>query len=297
MREKIASGRERGAAKHRAPLDALVAKMYADYQAGMSFAGLGRKYHRDRRSCRELMTVRGYKLRPLTVRMADRLPNGQIKPDVPKTGAEITALIERETKLRVPVELKLEWRKWSWERRGDFIRRLRARLNTGKDRPETPFSANVDPFDYASPRAWEICNTANRGTDSRNAVVKMNISSQGVIWDGALWFWTWRTGYLRMGQWTPEAPRQLLNWAVWEKANGRKVPRKGYIVVFADGNPNNFAPENLLLKKRETELRENQAAALTRKSREQLTVLMKRSNRKGDETDANNEGIWKALHK
>lgn len=174
----------------------------------------------------------------------------------------------------MPAELKLEWRTWSLERRGWFITKLRAKLARLGDRRDLPFSSNVELFDYASPRAHEIAQRVNAGTDSRSARVKIDICSQGVIWRDRLWFWSHKVGY-QSGPWTPENGRPVLHKAIWEETHGRKVPRH-HVIRFIDGNPNNLAPENLHLATRNDIARENQAAALLRKSRERTAILLNR---------------------
>jgi hypothetical protein len=283
FKAKFAAARAKSVAVKRARLDPEIYRMHADYTKGMSLAAVGRKYGRHRGSVRELFESRGLAIRPPVMKIPPKYANGQIIPAKLITEKELTALIAREPKLRVPVELKLEWRKWSWERRGKFIARLRAKLNSPNDRPKTPFSSNVEPFDYSSARAQSICAQMNKGTDSRNARIKLDICSQGVIYDGKLWFWcrSKRIGY-QMGPWTPGEGRPCLHRVLWEKANGRKL-RADEVVRFIDGNWNNLVPENLTIATRNDLARENQAAGLTRKSREVVDVLLRRSQKGKDQ--------------
>jgi hypothetical protein len=283
FKAKFAAARAKSAAKRRARLDPEILRMHADYCTPMSLAAVGRKYGRNRRSVHELFIKRGLTVRPPAMKIPPKYANGQIIPAKPITEKELAALIARETKLRVPVELKLEWRKWSWERRGKFITRLRARLNSPNDRPLTPFSDNVEPFDYASSKAQAICLEMNRNTDSRTARIKLDVCSQGVIYEGKLWFWcrSKRIGY-QMGPWTPGEGRPCLHRVLWEKANGRKL-RADEVVRFIDGNWNNLVPENLTIATRNDLARENQAAGLTRKSREVVDVLLRRSQKGKDQ--------------
>ncbi len=46
----------------------LIDQMYAEYQAGATLAGLGKKSHRDRRSVREIFERRGLEVRPHALR-------------------------------------------------------------------------------------------------------------------------------------------------------------------------------------------------------------------------------------
>ena len=249
-----------------------VAAMYADYQRGMSLAALGRRYGKDRRSIAEVFSRRGYPLRPGTNPNAVRAGKGQFAPFTPLSPAEIDVLVDQAKKVRVPEPLKLEWRHWTMKRRGKFIARLRAKLNLPTERPGAPFSANVEPFDYTTPRAWELVAKMNAGRNSRDARIKLDISSQGVIWKERLWFWSHKVGY-QSGPWTPQGGRPALHRVIWEDYHGHPLP-KSCVVRFADGNPNNFEPENLQLQTRDDICRQNQAAALTRRSRELTSVLL-----------------------
>ena len=168
------------------------------------------------------------------------------------------------------------------ERRGEFIRRVRAKVRSPYDRPETPFSANVEPFDYTTPRARAIMDAMNAGRDSRHAKTKIDLRSQGVIWRGKLWFWCDQTGY-QIGLWTPGKGRPALHRVLWEEEHGRPVPGGG-VVRCADGNPNNLDPANLVLATRNEIARENQAAGLFRKSRAQMSALLERGERRKDHT-------------
>ena len=133
----------------------------------------------------------------------------------------------------------------------------------------------MEPFDYASPAAHKICAAMNEGRDSRSAAVKIDICSQGVIYQGKLWFWAHKVGY-ECGPWTPEGGRPSLHRRLWEEANGRKLPASSCI-IHLDGNRNNLAPENLGLISRNENCRRNQAAALAKKSRALTALLLNRS--------------------
>jgi len=198
---------------------------------------------------------------------------GQFMPDPPLTKPQINALIKSATKMIVPAALKNEWRDWPMWRRVEFIDRLRAKLKSPKDRPKKPFSSNVEPFDYGSPKAWKITNRMNAGCNSKNAKIKMNICSQGVIWNGTLWFWMQKVGYkIKGSQSTPAW--LLLHHVIWEQHHGQPVP-SGYVISFKDGNPNNLSPKNFYLRTRNDLARCNQAKGLARRSRELTTTLLK----------------------
>ena len=268
---------QRIAAKRRAHLDALVQQMYADYQQPMSLAAVGRKYGIDRRSVRENFERRGLTVRPSPCVETRHRDNGRWTPYVPFTDEQLEELIARTDRLHVPIELKLEWRKWSLERRGWFISRLREKLKLTTERPALPFSNNVEPFDYATPCAHDLVRRTNEGTDSRGARIKLDICSQGVIWSGRLWFWSHKVGY-QSGPWTPEHGRPSLHKTIWEEKHGRNLP-PGHVIRFADGNPNNLNPDNLVLATRNEVCRANQAEALMKKSRATTALLLDRAQR------------------
>lgn len=263
------------AAGHRARLDALVAEMHAAYTAGASLSEIGRRYKRNRSCIRELFVLRDLPVREPGYPLPARHANGCIIAAAPFSEAEIEAMIQAETKFRVPPALKREWRQWSHARRSDFVNRLRAKLALTTERPLGPFSANVTPFDYTTVAADAICAAMNVGTNSRTAKIKINICSQGVIYKGELWFWCHKSGYER-GQWNPITGRPSLHRTIWEQAHGRTVPA-GHVLRFIDGNHNNLVAENLTLLTRDQVARENQAAALQKKSRALTALLLNRS--------------------
>lgn len=269
----------RRAALHRARLDPLVERMYADYQRPMSLAAVGRKYKVDRRSVRECFERRGLAIRPSPYKPPRRGVNGEWLRTKPFTDRQLRALISRTETLHVPAELKHEWRSWPLARRAWFIAELRKKLGRPGDRPRTPFSINVEPFDYTTPRAHELAARLNAGTSSRTARVKVDVCSQGVIWDGRLWFWSKGSVGYQHGPWSEKYGRPTLHKVIWERANGRPVPR-GHVVRFADGNKNNLAPDNLRLATRNDVARENQAAGMRAKSRALTALLLNRSTRK-----------------
>lgn len=273
--ERAAKVERRGAG--RIP-EVVVVKMYIDYLAGISFTALGPRYGYDRGTVSSAFRVRGWNVRPGTNPDPERLPNGCYAPAKPLTQRQVDALIESATKIRIPDALRLEWRTWPLARRADFIARIRARLQPERDRPNLPFSQNVEPFDYGTQRAHEIMAELNRGLGSRQFRMKIDLCSQGVICRGSLWFWTHKTGYEK-GPWNPERGRPLLNHVIWKEAHGCKVP-KGHVLSFIDGNPNNLVPENMRLRTRNDVARQNQAAALSKKSRELTKLLLTRTQRK-----------------
>jgi len=257
----------------------LVDQMYADYCLPMSLAAVARKYDRNQQSLREVFVKRGLAIRPATNMSGNRLPNGQMAPAVPMTAKQIQGVIAKAKKVSIPAALHHEFRKWPLERRAWFLRRLRAKLKLKTDRPETPFSSNVEAFDYGSERAHAIQDHVNGQSSSRVAPQKMKTSSQGVIWNGELWFWTVKEGY-RSGYYYHGRPRKQLHHAIWESFHGRSMPPR-HCLRFADGNWNNLGPKNLVLMTKNDVARENQAAHLVKKSREVTELLLKRSQSGG----------------
>ncbi|MES2569438.1 MAG: HNH endonuclease signature motif containing protein [Verrucomicrobiota bacterium] len=254
----------------------LVDRMYADYQSGLSLTAVGRLHGRSHKTIRGLFTCRGLSIREASVK--NRSSSGAFAPLKPLSAEEIDALIADAKKLTIPWVLKSEWKKWPMEKRADFIARVRAKLNSPNDRPSTPFSSDLEPFDYASPRARAIADKANAGLDSQHAVVKIDLCSQGVIWREQLWFWARRIGYV-CGPWTRAGGRPVLHHVIWEDHHGRNVP-PSHVVTFLDGNRNNHAPENLSLRTRDDVCRANQAGALFKKSREMTAILLKRNHQR-----------------
>jgi hypothetical protein len=215
--------------------------MYADYKSGLSLSAIGRKY-----GVYEVGVI--FRARKLPVR-AFKIPFGRGPSGAflraPEPGKrELEAIIAGMTRIMVPPPLRIVWRHWSDARRKDFVDRVRRRL-AGKitSRPESPFSSNVEPFDYFSPRA-------------RAFPVKPRLASQGVIWRGELFYWTRQAGYLRSGAWSPRLGRPSLHHLVWSESNGRPVPEK-YTVVHLDGNWNNLDPQNLGLRAMTECMRQN----------------------------------------
>lgn len=276
----------RMAATRRAHLDGLVAQMYADYQAGASLNSLAKKYGRSRKCFTGLFTARGLTLRPGPVLRRDA-KTGRILPRKVHTPEEIAALIARLTRLVVPAELRAEWRDWPMARRIAFIAQVRRHLASPHDQPQSPFSPNVEPFAYGSPRAHAIADRANAGLGSRDWKIHLKIHSQGVIWRDRLCFWAPDSGECGgayyTGIWTPSAGRPSLHHLIYAETHGA-VPR-GHVVRMRDGNPNNLDPSNLVLAHRNEVCRENQARALSAKAREQTALLLQRHQQPADHAD------------
>lgn len=269
----------------------LVWAMWADYNKPMSLSAVERKHGRRRGAIRTIFVRRGLAVRQVCKRPAYDPLTGRIIKLPPATEAQIAAMIEKLDHIRVPDELKREWRKWSWPQRGAFLARLRQKFKTAHDRPETPFSDNVEPFDYCSPRAHEIERAANAGRGSTHKYrVKIKLTTCGVIYRGKLYYWGGKErcafGYISAndGPYVRGIGRPLLHHVIWQDHHGRKVPPQT-TVIFKDGNKNNHDPDNLELKHRETCLRENQAKALKRKAHARMSVLLK--NNQAKETHAN----------
>jgi hypothetical protein len=259
-----------------------VAAMYDFYQTGATFAEVERRFGVGKAGVRSIFLGRGLAIRePIANAWRHKRTDGTWQAMPPKTAEEIEELIQAATKIAVPVELKLEWRKWDLEKRVDFIRRLRARLGNTRTAPTGPFCEGMVPFDYGTPAAWEIIRRLNADTNSRTWRAKLNIISEGVIYDGLLWFWSQPFGayYRRAGKADSERYWVVLPRHVWRKEHGR-IPA-GWLVRIRDGNPNNMDPANLYLATKNDVARENQASALSRKSRERTALILSKSQQKG----------------
>jgi hypothetical protein len=187
------------------------------------------------------------------------------------TARQIDALVRKAGRVHVPARLKREWRGWPMERRRDFILRIRAKLNSPKDQATTPFSANVERFDYWSENARTIVQRMNAGRNSRNKVIALKPGSQGVIWTPAggepqIFFWVSNLpksagGIYQKGAggtYRTAADRPLLHHLIWKEHHEREIPA-GHVIRFRDGNVNNLDPENLDLQWRGDEAMENSA--------------------------------------
>ena len=271
------------AAGRRKKLDRLAAEMHAFYSRGKSLAQTGRAFGRGPTAVREMFLCRGMPLRPTPFRLPPRDPRtGHPLRQRQLSAAEIEQLIAATPRLRVPDVIRVEWRVWSLERRGDFIRRLRARLGGRNERPSGAFSANVTPFDYGTAAAHAIVKAMNAGLDSRAARCKLDICTQGVIYRGTLWFWCHRSGAY-VSSVGGRGERVPLHHAIWSEHHGREVPR-GHVLSFIDGNRNNLTAENMALRTRNDLVRANQAHALTKQSRARVELLFARSRSGGTPT-------------
>lgn len=263
---------QRRAATRRARLDGLAASAYAEYLTGKSISQLAREHGRAVTSMRNLFEARGLALRPDHRSRLPHRADGTFACTPLLTDAEANALADAATDLRVPPALKLTWRKWPLARRAQHLARIRVRLKFAK-LPPGPFSANVVPFDYSSAAAHEIVRRANAGSNSRTKNAQIKTNSGGVIFEGALWFFKSKTGYARDRD---SAKCELLHHVIWSRAHGRPVPRS-HVLRYIDGNPNHLVAANLQLLHRDELARENQARALSAKSRQLTTALLTRS--------------------
>lgn len=272
-----ADGIARRAAGNRSRYDALAPQFHADYERLQSLKAVARHHRTSPCVVRAVLLRNGYSLR--VFKSVPRQANGVPVPHAPKTAAEITALIAQMTYLRIPPPLRIEWRRWPLVQRAAFIARVRARHPALSTRPTTPFSANVEPFDYGSPHAHALMQAANRGRNSRTKAVQLRVGSQGVIYRDRLYFWAPEggvSGAYYIGPWRRGTGRPALHHIIWAEAHGQPVPA-ACCVRFVDGNRNNFAPANLVLTTKNEVCRENQAAALFRKSRATTALLLRRA--------------------
>ena len=270
---------------HQLP-EKLVWSMWDDYNLPLSLCALGIKYARTRGAIREIFVKRGLKVRPVSTRPAYDPLTGRVLKLPPATPAQIAAMIADLTYIKVPTALKREWRQWSWDKRGKFLARLRVKFKTNHDRPETPFSTNVEPFDYCTPRAHEIERQANAGIGgTRNTRIKIKLVSWGVIWRDQLFYWHGKVesdcGYVSgmSGPYEPGIGRPLLHRLIWEDHNHQKVPAQT-TVIHLDGNKNNLAPENLALRTMAECARINRGRALIKQGRSGLADLLNQYNKK-----------------
>lgn len=272
------AGIARRASGRRAFLDGLASAMHADYSRPMSFAALEKKWNHHGGTIRQVFIRNGLNVRPF--KELARQPNGSPARYVPKTTKEIDAIIASCSRIKIPAELKFEWRRWSLARKGWFIRRMWKTLKLSRECPRTRYSSEVEPFNYTSLRARSIAAKLNAGRPSRQHVCMIRICSQGVIYKGKLYFWApdghRKTGAYYIGPWVPGHGRPPLHHIIWQEHNGRDL-KPGEVVRHADRNRNNFAPSNLILATRNDVARENQAAHLLRKSRGLTQLLLNRS--------------------
>jgi hypothetical protein len=251
-----------------------VSALYTEYQTGISLAELSRRSGRCRASLRELFATRGLPLREVSASNRHSLGNpGRFLAAEPVSQARVEELIATATKLAIPEELRLDWRKWSLERRADFVRRIRARLQDPDEAPTGPYSSGLTFFDYGSAEAHAIADKQNEGRNSRTKVICIKLGSHGVIYEGELWFWCSKVGY-QQGLWTPGHGRPVLHHHIWAQTNQRPVPDQ-HIVRFIDGNKNNHAPDNLQILHRGEICYENLNRSRTLKSRSKLNTILK----------------------
>ncbi|MEI8288813.1 MAG: HNH endonuclease [Verrucomicrobiota bacterium] len=219
-----------------------VQAMRLDYESGMSATAVERKHGVAKKGLKNIFERRGIPFRPFKV--IPRQPNGSPVRYVPKTPAQLAALISKLDKLKVPEELKFEWRRWPLARRKAFIAQMRRRFPS--TRPTGAFSKNVTPFVYGDEHVHQIAKEMNRGRNSRTNVIALKPPSEGLIYRGQIYFWDGETAYVKGCGWTPELGRPLLNHVVYAELHG-PVPAK-QTVIHKDGNKNNFAADNLVLR-------------------------------------------------
>jgi hypothetical protein len=263
--------------------------MHADYSRGVVFSKIGRRFpQRDGRprngQCiRNLFRRHRFPLRPMEDKYRRRHSErtGCFLASERHSPAEVARLVKRQKVIAVPAELRREWRHWPMARRRDFIVRLRARLKPAGGRPAWKFSANVTPFDYWTPAAWEVLRRENSGRRSRLWRQRLFPKSQGVIYGGSLWFWNKKYGgtfgaYYR-GTWRRTDKRPALHRVIWEAAHGRSLA-EDEMVIHADGNKNNLAPGNLQLLTRAANGIRNRDAGRARKGEAKARILLERFN-------------------
>jgi hypothetical protein len=170
----------------------LVLKMHADYMTGMTANAVGRKYPqtngkpRSHGDMQQLFARRGLWVRPW--KKIPRQANGSPVRAVVPPEKEIDAMIAGLDRLMVPAGLKYVWKRlWDFAQRRAFVKKLR--LKFPSTRPTWPFSKNVEPFEYGSPRAMAIVARLNVGRNSRTKVAAMKPGSEGVIFENQLFYW------------------------------------------------------------------------------------------------------------
>ncbi|HVU07634.1 MAG TPA: HNH endonuclease, partial [Verrucomicrobiae bacterium] len=228
-----------------------VEAMRRDYEAGMTASAVEKKHGVGKKGLKDIFERRGIPIRPF--KKIPRQPNGSPVPYVPKTKAELEEMIRGSKRIQVPLGLKFEWRRWPLSKRKAFIQRLREKFPS--TRPTTPFSKNVTPFVYGDQAAHDLADKLNAGTNSRNAVISLKAASEGVIYDGMIYFWN-ETTYVRGKGWRIETGRPLLTHIIYEKHFGKIPPQT--LVIQKDGNKNNFEPRNLKLLSMADNARRNQ---------------------------------------
>lgn len=269
----------------------LVKRMHRDHIQGMRMKALERKYKRCDSNIRKAFERRGLPI-------IDRGNSGCFqKTVVRKTRKELISLARSLDRVKIPDAIRWEWREWPMEKRRWFIETVRAHLKLPTDRPSLPFSSNVRPFEYWTPEARVIAANRNEGRSSREWATVINPCSQGVIWEGELWFWYSNTGYQIGLPWHPAGAPLTPDRLIWRARHGWDLPHgrpalhqviflrhhgeipPGCVVRHLDGNPNNLDPANLTLATRNDVARENQAAHLAAISRQKTAALLKLSQK------------------
>ena len=232
----------------------LITAMWADYSDGMSLTGVAKKYGKHRKSLNQVFGRRGLKLRP--VKTVPRLGFGVRIPD--PAHCEIKAMIAQLKHLAVPAPMKQVWKRWSFPQRQAFIKKLRIKFPSTM--PTGKFSANVTPFKYGDAHVHAIADKLNVGRTSQTKVVSLKPGSEGVIYQGVIFFWTTSTGPNSSGPTGYQAwrfpNRKSLHRVIWEQTHGRPVPEK-FTVIHSDGNKNNFTSANLKLRSKADCARQN----------------------------------------
>lgn len=265
--------------------DETIKLMWADYCSGMSLNQVAKKYGRGYGGMGHIFRRRGYQLRYSPRPKTDPI-TGRVMPVKQPTSAELKEIISKMTRISVPKELRTVWRHWPMKKRGAFIAQVRKHLANPHERPATPFSDNVVPFDYTTASAWAIVKELNKGTCSRTWKARLLPASQGVIYQGRLWYWCAKQngGAYYIGTWTAENGRPSLHHTIWEENFG-PVP-EGMTVIFKDGNHNNLLADNLALRSRAQCALENSLQARIKKdpTNPQLQALNRQRIANGIET-------------
>jgi hypothetical protein len=256
--------------------DAEVQTFWEAYQTSPSAAAVERQFGIPIKGLKNILERRGFQVRP--PKITPRLGFGVRLPE--PTEAEISAAIAKLKFVNVPPELKIQWKRWSMAKRQKFIQRIRATLKPKTDRPTTPFSENVTPWEYGTPAAMEIARKLNEGRTSQTKLVSIRAGSQGVIWDGQLWFWTGRATDGAPYGYQGGRPRRLLHRVIWERTHGQPVPDK-HIVSIKDGNWNNLSPDNFQLISMAENATRNKNAGRAAKGEAAAALLLQRFNSGG----------------
>jgi hypothetical protein len=257
-----------------------VEAIYNDYMDhGEVMAAIAPRWNRQAGSLSHLLAKWGLREktpeRTQQIKARQRDKGGRVMAANRATPAELDEIIASATKIAIPPTLQWEFKNWPMEKRAWFLKRLRDKVRPPNARPEKPFSSNVTPFDYTTTEARAIKERLNIGLSSRQAICRIDLASQGVIYKGELYFWAAKSGYQRRGHWKRGIGRALLHRIIWEEVNGPLPPK--HVVYFRDENHNNFEPDNLGIMSMNENARRNQAAALLRTSREQTALLLQRS--------------------